>query len=87
MCLVEHAQHVIQELARTRDPDSRIPAIDSVVLLERLGLHRQAGRLLGQVVALVDASCLTQDLPWLGRVIPRWPVKFPHLWSLQNPPP
>jgi hypothetical protein len=18
---------------------------------------------------------------------PRWPVKFPHLWSLQNPPP
>lgn len=69
MCLVEHAQHVIQELARTRDPDGRIPAIDSVVLLERLRLHRQAGVLLGQVVALLDASCLTQDLPWLGRVI------------------
>lgn len=68
MPLIEHARHVIRELAETRE-DGRIPEIDSVVLLERLRLHRQAGKLLGSVVSLLDASCLTEDLPWLGRVI------------------
>jgi hypothetical protein len=58
--------------------------------------HELPWDVLRERLRLLDDACHTFDyekvLALLGSVVqeyaaPRWPVKFPHLWSLQNPPP
>ena len=48
-----------------------------------------AGRDAAKLARVRDAIGARATLPLLTADAsdPRWPVKFPHVWSLQNPPP
>jgi hypothetical protein len=97
LSLVEHATGVLAEFARRRGVDSTVPPVSSVEMLHALGQNPRAGKNLGNVVSLLDAACISEDLPWIGRLIvfkrPRddflgiWAshrqaiVRAPRLWS------
>lgn len=69
MKLMDHALSVVEELGRRRDADGVICSLSSVEMLDALDLGRQSGKLLGSIVSLLDVACLSQDLPWIGRLI------------------
>ena len=52
---------------------------------------RSCGGEMRIIAFITDAGAVREILSHLGEPTspprPRWPVKFPHLWSLQNPPP
>lgn len=66
----EHARLVIEQLARRRRPDGTIASIASVDLIEACGYNPgHYAKAYGQAISLLDATCLLQDLPWLGRLV------------------
>lgn len=67
--LADHAHDVLEVFKRRRDPTNKIRPITSVEMLAALAHNQQAGRNLGNTVALLDAACICADLPWLGRLI------------------
>ncbi len=69
MKLAEHGLSIVDELARRRGPDGTIRPVTSVGMLQSLGHDPRAGKNLGRAVALLDAACLEEGLPWLGRLI------------------
>jgi formate-dependent nitrite reductase cytochrome c552 subunit len=61
-----------------------IDAVGSVDLIKGCGLTpSHYGKAFGQAVALLDAACVTAELPWLGRlVIFQTPVNdFQGIWA------
>jgi hypothetical protein len=84
----EHARKTIQELARRRQSDKTIDPITSVELLHSLGYTpSHYAKVYGQVVSLLDVTCVCQELPLIGKL-----VKFGHAdddvgdeWSLWRP--
>jgi hypothetical protein len=43
--------------------------MSSLEMLRALGQKSSAGVNLGRAVALLDAACAKEDLPWLGRIV------------------
>ena len=69
LTLAGHALEIVDELARRRGTDGTILPVSSVEMLKSLGHDPRAGKNLGNAVSLLDAACLTSDVPWLGRLI------------------
>ena len=64
------SRQVIAALRGRRSSNGTIPAIGSVELLESLGYQPSHYAVaLGQAASLLDAACLIQHLPWLGRLV------------------
>lgn len=84
MKLIGHANRIVDELGKRRTPEGLIDAIGSVDLIKGCGLTpSHYGKVFGQAVALLDAACVTAELPWLGRlVIFQKPVNdFQGIWA------
>jgi len=84
MKLIGHACRIVDELGKRRTPDGLIDAIGSVELIRGCGLApSHYGKVFGQAIALLDAACVTAELPWLGRlVICQTPVNdFQGIWA------
>ena len=69
--------------------EGRYDGVDRIDLNGYFRLGQQCGgfRTWWREVTGSDATLDQDHLLRLAGRFPRWPPKFPHLWSLQNPPP
>lgn len=70
MKLAEHARCIVDQLARSRESDGRIPRLGAIALMVACGRKpSDYGKVFGQAISLLDAACINEDLPWLGRIV------------------
>lgn len=67
--LAEHALSIVDVLANRRSQSGQIATMTSVEMLNALKHDARAGKNLGNAVSLLDAACLTANVPWVGRLI------------------
>jgi hypothetical protein len=70
MTLVEHANVILNYLAKSRRPDDRIPAVTSVELLKATDRNPPDYAVTyGQANSLLDLASMKANLPLIGRLV------------------